>query len=221
MGNQTSSKVEFLSITTPVEDLSPEGLIARCARVSSPNPTNPNIAGLLRYCIREGHWSIFEMVDMTLDITTTLAIAPQLLRHKSFSFQQYSLRYAEAMQFIVYEARRQDEKNRQNSIDDLPDDVKEWFENAQIQNFNDCWQRYKHALSLGIAKECARNLLPLNTATRMHMKGSVRSWIHYFQVRCHPATQLEHREIALMGRDIFMEHFPIIAEACCAPGIWY
>ena len=153
------------------------------------------------------------MVDMTLDITTTLAIAPQILRHRSFSFQQYSLRYAEAMQFIVYEARRQDEKNRQNSIDDLPDDVKEWFENVQILNFNECWRRYEHALALGIAKECARNLLPLNTATSLHMKGSVRSWIHYFQVRCHPSSQIEHRDIALAGRDIFCQHFPIIAEA--------
>lgn len=117
------------------------------------------------------------------------------------------------MQFIVYEARRQDENNRQNSINDLPEDVKEWFENVQILNFNECWRRYEHALALGIAKECARNLLPLNTATRMHMKGSVRSWIHYFQVRCHPSSQKEHRDIALAGRNIFCQHFPIIAEA--------
>jgi thymidylate synthase (FAD) len=214
--DSTTTLVQLISSTPDAEKI-----IAHCARVSSSNQENPKIAGLLRYCIKQEHWSIFEMADMTLEITTTLAIAPQFLRHKSFSFQQFSLRYAEAVTFIYTQARRQDEKNRQNSIDDLPHDTKMWFEGVQMLNFNDCWRRYEHALAQGIAKECARSLLPLNTATRFYMKGNLRSWIHYFQVRCCAATQKEHRDIALAGRDIFTEQFPIIAEACGVKGIWF
>lgn len=210
--------VRLISITKPYlliegNDLSPEGLIAYCARVSSPNQENPNYAKLLQFCIREGHWSIFEMVDMTLEITTTRAIAPQILRHRSFSFQEFSQRYAKVANFEIYEARRQDAKNRQNSFDDFDETTKSWFREAQAEVWAFNFKRYEEALEKGIAKESARALLPLNTETRLYMKGSVRSWIHYLQVRCDEATQKEHRDIALAAREIFIEHFPTVAEA--------
>ncbi|AIE73773.1 MULTISPECIES: FAD-dependent thymidylate synthase [unclassified Synechocystis] len=210
--------VRFISLTKPEiiidgEILSPEGLIAYCARVSSPNQENPNYTKLLQFCIREGHWSIFEMVDMTLEITTTRAIAPQILRHRSFCFQEFSLRYSCATEYEQYEARRQDVKNRQNSLDDFDQDTKHWFNQAQAEVWEKSYQLYEEALAKGIAKECARSLLPLNTVTRLYMKGSVRSWIHYFSVRCDQATQKEHREIALAARAIFMHHFPTVAAA--------
>lgn len=153
------------------------------------------------------------MVDMTLEITTTRAIAAQILRHKSFSFQERSLRYAEGLDYKPCEARRQDAKNRQNSIDDLPDKTKEWFLSEQEYLWNQAHGSYEEALSMGIAKECARMLLPLNTVTRLYMKGSVRSWIHYFAVRCLPSTQKEHRDIAIAAREIFNQQFPTIAKA--------
>ncbi|MFN3344080.1 MAG: FAD-dependent thymidylate synthase [Chloroherpetonaceae bacterium] len=210
--------VRFISITKPEitingTPLSPEGLIAYCARVSSPNQENPNYTKLLQFCIRQGHWSVFEMVDMTLEITTTRAIASQILRHRSFSFQEFSQRYAKASAFEIYEARRQDHKNRQNSLNDLDEATKQWFRDAQNEVWAHSFTLYEKALEKGIAKESARMLLPLNTVTRMYMKGSVRSWIHYFQVRCDDATQKEHRDIALAARDIFIQHFPTIAEA--------
>jgi thymidylate synthase (FAD) len=210
--------VRFISLTKPEivvdgEPLSPEGLIAYCARVSSPNQENPNYTKLLQFCIREGHWSIFEMVDMTLEITTTRAIAPQILRHRSFCFQEFSLRYSCATKYEEYEARRQDVKNRQNSLDDFDENTKQWFNQAQAEVWEKSYQLYEEALAKGIAKECARSILPLNTVTRLYMKGSVRSWIHYFSVRCDQATQKEHREIALAARKIFIEHFPTVAAA--------
>jgi thymidylate synthase (FAD) len=207
-------EVKFISMTQPDEDgMTPEGLIAYCARVSSPHQENPNYAKLLKYCADHGHWSVFEMVDMTLEITTTRAIAPQILRHRSFNFSEFSLRYAEAMGYEPCEARRQDDKNRQNSIDDLEDFQKQAFLQAQKNIWDYAYAGYKAAIADGIAKECARSILPLNTVTRLYMKGSVRSWIHYFQVRCGPATQKEHRDIALAAREIFCEKFPTIAEA--------
>jgi thymidylate synthase (FAD) len=211
-------EVKFISMTRPDEEgMTAEGLIAYCARVSSPNQENPNYAKLLKYCADHGHWSVFEMCDMTLEITTTLAIAPQILRHKSFSFQQFSLRYAEAMGYEPCEARRQDIKNRQNSIDDLPFEAKKSFLLFQEALWDFAYGGYLEAIEQGVAKECARSLLPLNTKTRMYMKGSVRSWIHYFQVRCDPATQKEHRDIALAARKIFCEKFPTVAEALGFP----
>ena len=206
-------EVKLISVTQPVEDISPEGLIAYCARVSSPNQENPNYAKLLKYCADHGHWSIFEMADMTVEITTTRAIAAQILRHRSFNFQEFSQRYATAFGYESTPARRQDEKNRQNSIDDLPVDVKESFLFFQEQVWDFAYTRYQEAIANGVAKECARMLLPLNTKTRLYMKGSVRSWIHYFQVRCDPATQKEHRDIALAAREIFCEQFPTVATA--------
>ena len=206
-------EVKLISVTQPVEDISPEGLIAYCARVSSPNQENPNYAKLLKYCADHGHWSIFEMADMTVEITTTRAIAAQILRHRSFNFQEFSQRYAAAFGYESTPARRQDEKNRQNSIDDLSNTAKTWFLDAQEEVWKRSKYLYDQAIANGIAKECARMLLPLNTKTRLYMKGSVRSWIHYFQVRCDPATQKEHRDIALAAREIFCEQFPTVATA--------
>jgi len=206
-------EVKLISVTQPVEDISPEGLIAYCARVSSPNQENPNYAKLLKYCADHGHWSIFEMADMTVEITTTRAIAAQILRHRSFNFQEFSQRYAAAFGYEPTPARRQDEKNRQNSIDDLSNTAKTWFLDAQEEVWKRSKYLYDQAIANGVAKECARMLLPLNTKTRLYMKGSVRSWIHYFQVRCDPATQKEHRDIALAAREIFCEQFPTVATA--------
>jgi thymidylate synthase (FAD) len=204
-------EVKLISVTEPMNGfMDAEGLIAYCARVSSPNQDNPEYAKLLKYCIDKGHWSIFEMCDMTVGITTTRMIAAQILRHRSFSFQEFSLRYSEALAYEPCEARRQDTKNRQNSIDDLDLDTKKAFKSAQESIWNICYSEYEQAIAHGIAKECARSLLPLNTVTKLYMKGSVRSWIHYFAVRCAPETQLEHRLIADAIKAIFIEQFPII-----------
>lgn len=209
--------IKLISVTKPQEiygqSFTPEGLIAYCARVSSPHQENPDYAKLLHYCIQHGHWSVFEMVDMTLEITTSRAIAAQILRHKSFSFQEFSLRYSEALDYVPCEARRQDTKNRQNSIDDLSFEVKENFLFSQDMVWDFAYERYQQAIANGIAKECARMLLPLNTKTRLYMKGSVRSWIHYLQVRTGPETQKEHRDIALSAQTIFNQQFPTVAEA--------
>lgn len=194
-------------------DNSPEALIQYTARVSNPNNQTSNNAKLLNYCAKHKHWSIFEQSDFTFEITTSRAIAAQILRHKSFFFQEFSQRYAEAQSFEKYDARRQDLTNKQNSIDDLSQEDKEWFDAAQeavnviSQGF------YNDALSKGIAKECARFLLPQSTQTIMYMKGSVRSWIHYIEVRSGPETQLEHREIALSIKNILIKEIPTVAEA--------
>lgn len=153
------------------------------------------------------------MAHMCVEITTTRMIAAQLLRHKSFSFQEYSQRYANALGYEPCEARRQDEKNRQNSIDDLPKSIKEQFLLDQQKIWEMCEAYYQNAIEQGIAKECARSVLPLNTKTQLYMNGSVRSWIHYLGVRTDESTQLEHRVIAERIKDIFTEQFPVIAEA--------
>lgn len=192
-----------------------EQLIAHAARVSNPaNQDNWATADkLLGYLIKNKHWSPFEMVSMTVEITTSRAIAAQILRHRSFSFQEFSQRYAEATEFITYDARRQDNKNRQNSIDDLPDGVKDWFLTEQKRLQKRCLELYNTALEYNVAKEQARFLLPLSTKTKLYMAGSARSWIHYIQLRTEPGTQLEHREIALEIKDIFKGQFPATAEA--------
>ncbi len=211
--------VKLISVTQPVADLppellTPEGLMAYTARVSSPKQDNPDYAKLLGYCIKHGHWSVFELVDMTVEIITSRAIAQQIIRHRSFSFQEFSQRYSESkFGFISTEAREQDLKNRQNSTDTLSQADKGWFQFQQAQLYNQAYRTYKEALERGIAKECARMLLPLSTGTKLYMKGSVRSWIHYLSVRCDNATQLEHREIATQIKRIFDEQFPTIAEA--------
>ena len=210
--------VRLISVTTPtiqIEEQTPtaEGLMAYCARVSSPNQESLEYEQLLAYCIRNKHWSVFEMVDMTVEIVTSRAISPQILRHKSFQFQEFSQRYAKVQEIERYEPRRQDNKNRQNSINDLDDSVKEWFMEAQEHIAATAMEHYNMALEKGIAKECARVLLPLATQTRLYMKGSVRSWIHYLEVRTSGSTQFEHREIAEAIQKIFVEQFPITAAA--------
>lgn len=204
------SQVKLISVTPDSEHL-----IAYCARVSSPNQDSDKIEGLLKYCIRHAHWSIFEMADMTVEITTTLPIAAQLLRHRSFNFQQFSLRYSAATNFEVLEARSQDLKNRQSSHDDLPDNVKIWFRQAQEEHNQRSIELYNEALQRGIAKECARFLLTSGTSTRLYMKGNVRSWIHYLQVRTAEGTQKEHRDIANAIKELFITEFPTIASALC------
>ena len=194
---------------------SDEGLMAYIARVSSPNQENTKHSGLLKYCINQSHWSVFQMCDMTLEIITSRGIAPQILRHSSFSFQEFSQRYAEVPSegIIIYIPRRQDIKNRQNSINDLSEEDKLWFQQQQQEIWDKSFKTYKEAINRGIAKESARFILPLNTITRMYMKGSVRSWIHYINLRSSNGTQLEHQVIASKAKTIFVKQFPTISEA--------
>ncbi len=193
-----------------------ENHISYCARVSAPqNQENYDTASkLLGYCIKNNHWSIFEMASLCVEIETGRDVAPQILRHRSFSFQEYSQRYATAdMGYQERNPRSQDKKNRQASNDDLPEDTKEWFYAAQYKVFQDSYTLYQAALKSGIAKECARSLLPLNTTTRLYMHGSIRSWITYCLVRCEKATQLEHREIANDCWKILREVVPNVCKA--------
>lgn len=211
-------QVELVSLTQPLSNhpaKSPEDLIVYTARVSSPQ-NQENLAtgaGLLKYCLRKGHWSVFDMVDMTLEVKTSRAISAQILRHWSFDFQEFSQRYAQIQGFETYNARRQDSKNRQNSIDDLPPETQQWFWNIQKQIQRLALSAYEEALELGIAKESARFLLPMETNTTFYMKGSVRSWLTYFMVRLGEETQKEHRDVALLAWKIFEGQFPVVAEA--------
>ena len=192
--------------------------MAYCARVSNPNnQDNDNYAGLLRYCIKHQHWSIFEQAFMTLEINTTRGLAAQILRHRSFTFQEFSQRYADTnlldTNIPLPELRRQDTKNRQNSIDDIPEEQTKMLL-GRIQNyFNEGLDLYNELLREGIAKECARFVLPLATPTRIYMSGSVRSWVHYIDLRSGHGTQKEHMEIANACKTIFTEQFPTVSEA--------
>ena len=189
------------------------------ARVSNPaNQENPNVAGLLKYCAKHQHWSVFEQAFMTLEISTTRAIAQQILRHRSFTYQEFSQRYADSTllgfdKIPLPELRRQDTKNRQNSIDDLdPFEV----QNLELQMqtlFDSSMALYEQMLKRGVAKECARNVLPLCVPTKMYMSGSVRSWIHYINLRSANGTQKEHMDVANACKEIFIEQFPIVSEA--------
>lgn len=190
-----------------------EKLIAFCARVSSDTPDNPEYEKLLRYLIKHKHWSPYEMASMCVEIETTRGVAPQILRHRSFSFQEFSLRYSIATEFEEYSARRQDTKNRQNSFDDMDSEDKNWFTDAQFKINSVSDSLYQEALKRGIAKECARNLLPMSTKTKLFMHGNLRSWMHYLDLRTEESTQLEHREIANEIKKLFIEQFPIIAKA--------
>lgn len=191
-----------------------EHMISYCARVSNPkNQDNLDYEKLLNYCIKNQHWSIFEMANMCVEITTSRAISAQILRHKSFSFQEFSQRYSEATTFETYLPRRQDIKNRQNSTDDLDEGAKYWFEKAQEEVQELALENYNQALKMGIAKECARMLLPLSTQTRLYMNGNIRSWITYITLRTDKSTQLEHREIAEQCKRIFKEQLPIVSKA--------
>lgn len=195
-----------------------EEMIVKMARVSAPsNQDNMDTAPrLLRYLIKHKHWSPFEMANMCVEIETTRAISPQILRHRSFSFQEFSQRYADTSELgsaVIPHLRRQDNKNRQHSIDDLSAEeiagyyrrISELYENAE--------HLYREMVSNGVAKECARSILPLSTQTRLYMNGTLRSWIHYLKLRCEEGTQFEHRLIADRIRTIFCQQFPIIGEA--------
>ena len=192
--------------------------MAYCARVSNPNnQENENYAGLLRYCIKHQHWSIFEQAFMTLEINTTRGLAAQILRHRSFTFQEFSQRYADTnlldTNIPLPELRRQDTKNRQNSIDDVPVEQTKMLL-GRIQNyFNEGLDLYNELLREGIAKECARFVLPLATPTRIYMSGSVRSWIHYIELRSGHGTQKEHMDIANACKGVFTEQFPTVSES--------
>ena len=206
----TDPVVRLESITPDVEKS-----IAYCARVSSPNPDNPNIAGLIGYCARNSHWSIFEMGNMVVEINTSRGISPQILRHRSFSFQEFSQRYAavDNSGLVLYAARRQDKKNRQNSIDDLPEAIKQEWLQRQQDNWKRSFEHYKWAIDNDIAKEQARFVLPLGCSTKMFMNGTIRSWIHYINLRSANGTQKEHMDIAIAVKEIFKKELPVISEA--------
>ena len=205
--------VKLISVTPDAEQT-----MAYVARVSNPNnQENPNYAKLLGYCIKHNHWSVFEQAFMTLEIETTRGLAAQILRHRSFTYQEFSQRYADssllAETIPVPELRRQDTKNRQNSIDDVDPFVRQEFEIKIRKHFDDAMTLYQSMLDMGIAKESARFVLPLATPTRLYMSGSVRSWAHYITLRSANGTQKEHMDIAEACKKIFVEQFPTCAEA--------
>ena len=215
-------KVTFVSITQPSPELQARGietaedLIVYAARVSSPkNQLNTETAPrLIRYLVSHAHWSPFELAHLTVEVETSRAIAAQLLRHRSMSFQEFSLRYSEAtLGFEVCEARGKVGSNRQGSADNLPEDVKAWWREAQSDIHEMAQAVYDGAIGYGIAPEVARFLLPLSTTTRLYVAGSVRSWIHYLEQRVSPHAQQEHREMAQAIKAIFDTHFPHIAQA--------
>ena len=192
--------------------------IAYCARVSNPsNQNSEKFSGLIKYCIKHQHWSIFEQAYMTLEITTTRGLAAQVLRHRSFTYQEFSQRYADSSllgeTIPLPQLRRQDTKNRQNSIDDVDEFTLQKYQMLMQDHFTKSMELYQKMLNDGIAKECARFVLPLAVPTKMYMTGSVRSWIHYIELRSAHGTQKEHMDIANSAKGIFKEQFPSIAEA--------
>lgn len=204
--------VELISITPDAEKT-----IAYCARVSNPKGQDRDeYAKLLKYCIDHGHWSIFEMANMVLEINTTRCIAAQILRHRSFSFQEFSQRYAEINLLNDIQSpdlRGQDEKNRQNSLDNIDDNDKITWTRIIEDHFRKSQYIYDEMIKVGIAKECARFVLPLATPTKMYMNGTIRSWIHYINLRSGHGTQKEHMDIANKCKDIFIQQLPVVSEA--------
>ena len=205
--------VKLISVTPDAEKH-----MAYVARVSNPkNQDNEKFAGLLKYCIQHGHWSVFEQAHMTVEIETTRGLAAQILRHRSFTYQEFSQRYADSSllgETIPLPAlRRQDDKNRQNSIDDIDPLTQQDFEIKMQRHFESGMKLYKEMLDAGIAKECARFVLPLATPTRLYMTGSVRSWVHYIDLRSAHGTQKEHMDVAEGVRSIFCKQFPTVAKA--------
>ena len=194
-----------------------EKSMAYIARVSNPkNQENNDFTKLIGYCIKNEHWSVFEQAYMTLQIETTRGIAAQILRHRSFTFQEFSQRYADSMQLgeiPIPELRRQDNKNRQNSISDLPKEIINIFNKKIKQQFDQNKELYEEMLEAGIAKECARFVLPLATPTRIYMTGSCRSWIHYINLRTGHGTQKEHMVIAQECKNIFSQEYPVVSSA--------
>ena len=205
--------VQLISITPDAEKT-----MAYVARVSNPsNQGNEKYSGLLKYCIKHNHWSVFEQSFMTLEISTTRAIAAQILRHRSFTYQEFSQRYADSSMLSdsipLPKLRRQDDKNRQNSIDDLDPFTVQNLELQMQTLFDSSMALYKQMLGRGVAKECARMVLPLCTPTKIYMTGSCRSWIHYITLRSANGTQKEHMDIALACKEVFKEQFPSVSEA--------
>ena len=205
--------VKFVSITPDAEKM-----MAYIARVSNPaNQQNEKYSGLLKYCIKHNHWSVFEQSSMTLEIETTRGLAAQILRHRSFTYQEFSQRYADSSllgkDIPLPKLRKQDAKNRQNSTDDLDPFIVQDFELKMQRHFVDGMKIYQDMLEQGIAKECARFVLPLATPTRLYMTGSCRSWVHYITLRSAHGTQKEHMDIAEECRRIFTEQFPAVSEA--------
>ena len=195
-----------------------EKQIAYCAKVSNPKgQTNENYSKLLKYCIDNKHWSIFEMAYMTLEINTTRGLAAQILRHRSFTFQEFSQRYSDtnllSEEIPLFELRRQDTKNRQNSTDDVDQEIVYRWNSKLREHFSKAKGIYDGMIKDGIAKECARFVLPLATPTRLYMSGSLRSWITYIALREKSGTQKEHMNIANQCKSIFCEQFPVISEA--------
>tara|TARA_B100002019_G_scaffold21612_1_gene16386 strand:+ start:2345 stop:3058 length:714 start_codon:yes stop_codon:yes gene_type:complete len=215
------TKVCLVSVTPDAEKT-----MGYVARVSNPaNQDNPNVAGLLKYCIKHGHWSVFEQAFMTLEISTTRGLAAQILRHRSFTYQEFSQRYADSSLLFeekipLPELRRQDTKNRQNSFDDLDPFINQEFQIKMENHFKAGMKLYQDMLKASIAKECARFVLPLATPTKLYMTGSARSWIHYINLRTANGTQKEHMDIAELCKRHFICQFPIIAEALewCSEG---
>jgi thymidylate synthase (FAD) len=205
--------VKLVSVTPDAEKM-----IAYIARVSNPsNQNNEKYAGLLKYCIKHGHWSVFEQAHMTLEINTSRGIAAQILRHRSFTFQEFSQRYADtnllSEEIPVPDLRSQDHKNRQNSVDDISPEKKLALQGTIARHFAESIDLYNELLRQGVAKECARFVLPLAVGTRIFMTGNLRSWMHYIDLRSSNGTQKEHMDIANECKQIFIEQFPIVSEA--------
>ena len=205
--------VKLITLTPKAEET-----MGYIARVSNPkNQENPKVAGLLSYCIKHGHWSVFEQAHMTIEINTTRGLAAQILRHRSFTFQEFSQRYADSSllgdKIPLFQIRRQDEKNRQNSIDDVDPFLIQKYEVKIEKHFKQAMKIYQEMLKDGIAKECARFVLPLATPTRLYMTGSIRSWIHYIDLRASHGTQKEHTEMVNQIKSIFVDELPVVSEA--------
>tara|TARA_R100000008_G_scaffold83915_1_gene70059 strand:- start:1074 stop:1721 length:648 start_codon:yes stop_codon:yes gene_type:complete len=209
----TDTQIKLVSVTPDAEKT-----IAYVARVSNPqNQENEKFGGLLKYCIKHGHWSVFEQAFMTVEINTTRGLAAQILRHRSFTYQEFSQRYADVSmireEIPLPELRSQDEKNRQNSIDDVDPLIVEKYNGKMRKQFDAAIDLYKEMLHDGIAKECARFVLPLATPTRLYMTGSIRSWIHYIDLRSAHGTQKEHMDLVENIRQVFIQQFPVVSEA--------
>ena len=205
--------VKLISVTPEAEKM-----MGYVARVSNPNnQENPKVAGLLKYCVNHQHWSVFEQAFMTLEIQTTRGLAAQILRHRSFTFQEFSQRYADSSMLAdiipLPDLRRQDTKNRQNSIDNIDPFVRQEFQIKMQKHFEEGMKLYQEMLEYGIAKECARFVLPLAVPTKIYMTGSCRSWIHYIQLRSANGTQKEHMDIANECKQVFIQQFPTVSEA--------
>ena len=208
-----NQNIKLISVTPDAEKH-----MAYVARVSNPkNQDNEKFAGLLKYCIEHGHWSVFDQAHMTVEINTTRGLAAQILRHRSFTYQEFSQRYADANllseKIPLPKLRRQDKKNRQNSTDDVDEWVVQKYDILMEEHFRNSMDLYNKMLEDGIAKECARFVLPLSTPTRIYMTGSCRSWIHYINLRSAHGTQKEHMDVAQGVRQVFGEQFPTVAEA--------